>query len=221
MTFLQILSLVGIDILLSGDNAVIIALTARNVPKHLQKKVIFYGMLGAILLRIIAATVIIQFLEFPFVQAVGGIILLRIAYHLIVQKNEEQTNIKSSDRVWGAIKIIAISDLAMSIDNVIALTSVAKGITPIIFGILVSIPIIIVGSQYLLVWMEKYPVIIYAGAGLLSYAAGKMIIGDLGLASYISTLPPFTFTFIPIAAAILVVFAGYIRNSIKEVNITL
>jgi len=221
MTLLQILSLVGIDILLSGDNAVIIALAARNVPKHLQKKVIFYGMLGAILLRIIAATVIIQFLEYPFIQAVGGIILLRIAYHLIVQKNDEQTNIKSSDRVWGAIKIIAISDLAMSIDNVIALTSVAKGITPIIFGILISIPIIIVGSRYLLVWMEKFPIIIYVGAGLLSYAAGKMIIGDLGLAYYTSTLPPITFTVIPIAAAILVVFAGYIRNSIKEVNITI
>ncbi|WP_077212036.1 YjbE family putative metal transport protein [Bacillus dakarensis] len=221
MTLLQILSLVGIDILLSGDNAVIIALAARNVPKHLQRKVIFYGMLGAIVLRIIAATVIIQFLEYPFVQAVGGIILLRIAYHLIVQKNEEQTNIKSSDRVWGAIKIIAISDLAMSIDNVIALTSVAKGITPIIFGILISIPIIIVGSRFLLVWMEKYPIIIYVGAGLLSYAAGKMIIEDSGLASYISTLTPFYLTALPIVMAILLVAAGYVRNSIKEVNITL
>mgnify|MGYP001287658925 CR=1 FL=1 len=221
MSLLEVLSLVGIDILLSGDNAVVIALAARSVPKNLQKRVIFLGMLGAIILRILAATLIINFLEYSFVQAVGGIILFRIAYQLIVQKNEELDHIKSSDRVWGAIQIIAISDLAMSIDNVIALTSVAKGIEPILLGILISIPIIILGSRFLMMLMEKYPVIIYIGSGLLAYAAGTMIIEDKGLTFLTTSISDSLYLWIPILMAILLVTAGFIRNQIREINISL
>ncbi|WP_338473014.1 YjbE family putative metal transport protein [Niallia sp. XMNu-256] len=221
MSLLEIAALIGIDILLSGDNAVIIALAASKVPKHLQGRVIFWGMFGAISLRIIAATVIIGFLEFPFVQAVSGVILFRIAYQLIVQKNEDQGHVKPSDSFWGAIQIIAISDLAMSIDNVIALTSVADGMKPLIWGILISIPIIIFGSRYLIILMEKFPIIIYVGAGFLAYAAGKMIIEDNGLTSLFNVIPSSYHLWIPMIMAIFLVTIGFIRNNLKKISIYL
>lgn len=221
MTFLEILSLVGIDILLSGDNAVVIALAASRVPKHLQRKVVFCGMLGAIVLRILAATLLINFLQYSFVQAVGGIILFRIAYQLIVQKNEEESAIKESNSFWGAIQIIAISDLAMSIDNVIALTTVAEGIMPIFLGILISIPILIFGSRFLIGLMDKYRIIIYVGAGMLAFAAGKMILEDKGLRFLTEAIPNPYHLWIPISMAILLVAMGLVRNSIKEITINL
>jgi YjbE family integral membrane protein len=221
MSLVQILSLVGIDILLSGDNAVVIALAASSVPSHLQRRAIIGGMLGAIVLRILAATILIEFLEYSFVQAVGGAILLRIAYQLIIQNNEEQQDIKTSHRLWGAIRIIAISDLAMSLDNVIALSSVARGIFPIFLGILISIPIIIIGSRLLMLLMEKFPLIIYVGSGFLAYAAGKMIIGDKGLTFLTNEISDSYQMGIPIVIAIVLVTIAFVRNNIKEVNITL
>lgn len=221
MSLLEILALIGIDILLSGDNAVVIALAASKVPKHLQNRVIFFGMFGAILLRILAATLIINFLEYSFVQLIGGIILLRIAYQLIVQSNEDQSNVKASNTIWGAIQIIAISDLAMSIDNVIALTSVSTGITPIVWGILISIPIIIFGSRYLLILMEKFTIITYTGGGLLAFAAGKMIMEDKGLTFLIDVIPNVYLIWIPIVMASVIVAIGFVRNSIKGVSINL
>jgi len=218
MSVWEILGLIGIDLLLSGDNAVVIALAASRVPKHLQKRVIFLGMFGAILLRIIAATVIIRFLEFPFVQAVGGIILFRISYHLMVQKEEEPGEIKAKDSIWGAIQIIAISDLAMSIDNVIALTSVAEGIMPVILGILISIPIIILGSKFLIALMEKYPIIIYVGAGFLAFAAGKMILEDKGLTFITNEIPSALHLWIPIIMALVLVLIGFLRNNLKRIS---
>ncbi|MDQ0199229.1 YjbE family putative metal transport protein [Neobacillus ginsengisoli] len=221
MSWLQVLSLIGIDILLSGDNAIVIALAASHVPKHLQGKAIMGGMLGAIILRIVAATFVIKFLEYPFVQAVGGVILLRIAYYLIVQRDEEQLDIKASDRIWLAIRIIAISDLAMSIDNVIALASVARGIFPIVMGIIISIPIIILGSRLLMMLMDKFPIIIYAGSAFLTFAAGKMIIEDKGLTFLTNDIPESYQLVIPIAMAIILITAAFVKNNIKEINITL
>lgn len=220
MSLLEILAVVGIDILLSGDNAVIIALAARQLPAHLQKRVIFYGMLGAILLRILAATLLINLLDVSFVQAIGGIILFRIAYQLIVQRSEEH-DIKSSTHFWGAVQIIIISDLAMSFDNIIALSSVAHGVTPIILGILISIPIIIFGSQFLLKVIEKFPFIIYVGSGLLIFAAGKMILNDKGMDFFMNAIPEFYYLWIQIALAVLVVAIGFVRNRIKDISINL
>jgi YjbE family integral membrane protein len=220
MSLLQILSLIGIDILLSGDNAVVIALAASSVPKHLQGRAIIGGMLGAIVLRILAATLLIKFLEYSFVQAVSGAILIRIAYQLIVQKAEEQKDVKASDQIWGAIRIIAISDITMSIDNIIALSSVSKGVLPILLGIIVSIPIIILGSRFLMMLMEKLPVIIYVGAGLLTFAASKMIIGDKGL-TFLTNQIPDSYLFVgPFLLAILLIIIAFIKNSIKEIYIS-
>jgi YjbE family integral membrane protein len=219
MNLMQILSLVGIDILLSGDNAVVIALAASSVPKHLQGRAIFGGMLGAIVLRILAAAVLIKFLQYSFVQAIGGLILLRIAYHLIVQKDEEQQDAPVSKRIWSAIRIIAIADFTMSIDNVIALSSVARGILPIFMGIIVSIPIIILGSRFFMMLMEKFPVIIYVGSGFLAFAAGKMIIEDKGLTFLTNQISDSYNFVIPLVLAIVLLAGGFVKNYIKEVKI--
>ncbi|CRK81957.1 YjbE family putative metal transport protein [Neobacillus massiliamazoniensis] len=219
MNLMQILSLVGIDILLSGDNAVVIALAASSVPKHLQGRAIFGGMLGAIVLRILAAAVLIKFLQYSFVQAIGGLILLRIAYHLIVQKDEEQQDAPVSKRIWSAIRIIAIADFTMSIDNVIALSSVARGILPIFMGIIVSIPIIIIGSRFFMMLMEKFPVIIYVGSGFLAFAAGKMIIEDKGLTFLTNQISDSYNFVIPLVLAIVLLAGGFVKNYIKEVKI--
>jgi YjbE family integral membrane protein len=219
MDLMQILSLVGIDILLSGDNAVVIALAASSVPKHLQGRAIFGGMLGAIVLRILAAAVLIKFLQYSFVQAIGGLILLRIAYHLIVQKDEEQQDAPVSKRIWSAIRIIAIADFTMSIDNVIALSSVARGILPIFMGIIVSIPIIILGSRFFMMLMEKFPVIIYVGSGFLAFAAGKMIIEDKGLTFLTNQISDSYNFVIPLVLAIVLLAGGFVKNYIKEVKI--
>ncbi|WP_284037607.1 TerC family protein [Neobacillus sp. 114] len=222
MTVLQILSLIGIDILLSGDNAVVIALAASKVPPHMRNRAIFGGTLMAIVLRIVAATVLIQFLDLPFVQLVGGLILLRISYNLIAQKEEDDPNIKPSDKVWGAIKTIAIADFAMSIDNVIALSSVAEGILPIAVGIAISIPIIIFGSKLLTSLMERYPIIVYAGAGLLTYAAGKMMVEDKGLEKFHILIPDSLHLVVPIAMAIILVVAVFVKNNMaKEAKATI
>ncbi|MEH7334806.1 YjbE family putative metal transport protein [Neobacillus drentensis] len=222
MTVLQILSLIGIDILLSGDNAVVIALAASKVPQHLRNRAIFGGTLMAIVLRILAATVLIQFLGIPFVQLVGGLILLRISYNLIAHKEEENANIKPSDQVLAAIKTIAIADFAMSIDNVIALSSVAEGILPIAIGILISIPIIIFGSKLLTSLMERFPIIVYAGAGLLTFAAGKMMVEDKGLEKVHILIPESLHLVIPIAMAIILVVAVFVKNNMgKEAKATI
>ncbi|WP_066060109.1 YjbE family putative metal transport protein [Robertmurraya korlensis] len=220
MDLIEILAVIGIDILLSGDNAVIIALSVRKLPIHLQNKVIFWGMLGAIVLRIIAATLIVNILEYSFIQAIGGIILCGIAFQMMVQKEETQ-NIQTSNHFWGAIKVIAISDLTLSIDNVIALASVSKGITAIILGIFISIPIIIFGSKFLLRLMERFPIIIYVGSGLLVFAACKMILEDRGIKFLVNYIPEFYNFWIAIGLGITSVFIGLIRNKIKDISISL
>ncbi|KAB7667160.1 YjbE family putative metal transport protein [Bacillus sp. B1-b2] len=220
MSFYEILAVIGIDILLSGDNAIIIALAVRKLPPHLQKKVIFWGMLGAILLRILAATLIISIFHYPLIKAIAGIVLIVIAYQMMVQKDETH-NIKSSNHFFGAIRIIAISDLALSIDNVIALTSVSNDIMPIITGIIISIPIIIFGSQFLLKLMDKFKIIIYIGSGLLVFAAAKMIIGDKGMEFIANAIPDSYHIGLSIIIAMLTVLFGFIRNKIKGISISL
>lgn len=177
-------------------------------------------MFFAILLRIVAATLIISVLEYSFVQAIAGITLIFIAYGMMVEKNESQS-IKSSNRFFEAIRIIAISDLALSIDNVIALTSVSDNILPIITGIIISIPIIIFGSKFLSKLMEKFRIIIYTGSGLLIFAASNMILGDKGMVLFVNSIPYSYHLWISIIISISIVVFGYVRNKIKNIIITI
>lgn len=213
-----LMKVIMVDLILSGDNAVVIALAARNIPAEHQKKAIFWGTFGAIVLRLIFAAIIVWLLRIPLISAIGGILLVRIAYNLLAGKDKEHK--AGGTTVASAVKTIIIADAVMSLDNVLALAGVAHGFLPILIGILISIPIIIWGSQLILRVMEKFPIIIYAGAGLLAYTAGEMIVGDQKVDEFLHSIAPnlkqIIHVGLPIALVIIVVGIGYLKRSKKN-----
>lgn len=218
MSIATLLKVIGIDLVLSGDNAVVIAMAARNVPVEHRKKAIFWGTAGAILLRLVFAAVIVWLLKIPYLAALGGLALIHIAYKLLVSKEKEHKD--GGSTVWSAVKTIIIADAVMSLDNVLALAGVAHGFFPILVGILISIPIIIWGSQLILTLMEKFPIIIYGGAGLLAYTAGEMILKDGKVHSFLEANIPnavsLLHTLVPIVITVLVVGIGYLKRINKQ-----
>jgi YjbE family integral membrane protein len=180
-----------IDILLGGDNAVVIALACRGLPPKQRKMGIIYGTAGAIVLRVILIAFALALLSVPYLKLVGGLLLIWIGVKLLVPHDEdEHANINPSDKLWGAVKTVIIADLVMSVDNVLAIAGAAESagthqLPLVIFGLLVSIPIIVAGSQIVLKLMDRFPVIITFGAMLLGWIAGQMISTDPGLKDYI------------------------------------
>jgi YjbE family integral membrane protein len=173
--------IIMIDILLGGDNAVVIALACRKLPAHQRTKGILWGTAGAILLRVILIAFALTLLQVPFLKLVGAALLLWIGVKLLAPQDEdEHGNIEGSDKLWSAVKTVIIADLVMSVDNVIAIAGAATGageqhqLPLVIFGLLVSVPIIIWGSQLVLKLMDRFPIIITAGGMLLGWIAGTM-----------------------------------------------
>ena len=182
-----------IDILLGGDNAVVIALACRGLPPKQRRMGIIYGTAGAIVLRVILIAFALALLSVPYLKLVGGALLIWIGIKLLVPHEDgDHANITPSDKLWGAVKTVIIADLVMSVDNVLAIAGAAQGagqhqLVLVIFGLLVSIPIIVAGSQIVLKLMDRFPLIITLGAMLLGWIAGQMIFTDPGLQPY---LPP-------------------------------
>lgn len=209
---IALLKIVAIDIILSGDNAVIIAMATRKLPKGQQNKAIFWGTAGAVILRILFAAVIVFLLEIPFVKIIGGMLLLWIAYKVLVE-GEEETNIESSNRLSKAIWTIIMADAVMSLDNVVAVAGASHGhIGMIAFGVAISIPIMIFGSKAIVRAMEKYSWIAYAGSGILAWTAGEMIFKDKQLLDMLQLSHGLaTYAIIGVLTA-LVLIAGYLKN---------
>jgi YjbE family integral membrane protein len=180
-----------IDILLGGDNAVVIALACRGLPPKQRKLGIIYGTLGAIVLRVILIAFALALLSIPYLKLVGGLLLVWIGVKLLVPHEDEgHGEIGASDKLWGAVKTVIVADLVMSVDNVLAIAGAAQGagqhqLPLVIFGLLVSIPIIVAGSQIVLKLMDRFPLIITLGAMLLGWIAGQMIYTDPGLKDYV------------------------------------
>jgi YjbE family integral membrane protein len=175
---IALLKIVAIDIILSGDNAIVIAMATKKLPKELQNKAIFWGTAGAVILRILFAAIIVYLLKIPYVHLIGGLLLLWIAYQVLVE-GEEDTNIKSHSGLKQAITTIIIADAAMSLDNVVAVAGAAHGhIGMIALGVFISIPIMIFGSKFIVKVLEKYRWIAYVGSGILAWTAGEMVVGD-------------------------------------------
>jgi YjbE family integral membrane protein len=179
---LGLLNICIINIILSGDNAVVIALASRNLPGKQRKLAIFWGSAGAIILCVVLAVVVVYLLRIPFLQTIGGLLLIWIGIKLLTDEEDEE-ELEASSNMMTAIKTIIIADLITSLDNVLAVAEASKGnYLLLIFGLAISIPIIIVGSQ-LLVWlMKKAPAFIYFGAGLIAWTAGEMINTDKKIA---------------------------------------
>jgi YjbE family integral membrane protein len=181
------LEIIVINILLSGDNAVVIALACRNLPHNQRRWGIVWGATGAIVLRIILTFFAISLLNLPWLKIIGGLLLLWIGVKLIADDDEDGHEVKASDQLLSAVRTIIIADLVMSLDNVIGVAAAAKGsLVLLIFGLVVSIPLVIVGSQLIMKAIERFPILVMAGGGLLGYVAGEMAVTDTAIADWIN-----------------------------------
>jgi len=186
--------IIMIDVLLGGDNALLIALACRNLPAHQRRLGILWGTAGAIVLRVILISVAVALLDIPLLKLIGGLMLLWIGIKLIAPRPDAggHGEIRASDKLWVAIKTIIIADFVMSLDNVIAIAGAAEQANPsqrtglIIFGLLVSVPFIVFGSQMILKLLDRFPVIVLLGGALLGWIAGGLIIGDNVLEGLVS-----------------------------------
>lgn len=187
LNWIAVGQIILIDILLGGDNAILIALACRNLPPQQRMRGVVWGTIGAIVIRLVLVSFAVALLDVPYLKLVGGLLLLWIGVKLLMQDDGDNDDIEGSDRLFTAIKTIIIADLVMSIDNVIAVSSAAEHaggehqMLLVVFGILVSIPIIVSGSTMVLKVMERFPVIVTLGAALLGYLGGAMIFSDAGL----------------------------------------
>lgn len=183
---ISILQIIAIDLVLGGDNAIVIALACKNLPEKQRKLGIFYGALGAIVLRVIMVFFASALLLISGLKIIGGILLFWIGIKLILDSKKENTlNINQGNNLFEAIKTIIIADFVMSLDNSVAIAGAADGnIYLVIFGLLLSVPIIIWGSNIILKLIDKYPIIIYLGSALLGWIAGDMIQTDIFTTTY-------------------------------------
>lgn len=198
--WLAVGQIIMIDILLGGDNAVVIALACRQLPPNLRIKGILWGTAGAIVLRVILIAFALTLLQIPYLKIVGAVLLLWIGVKLLAPQDEdEHSNIQASDKLWAAVKTVIVADLVMSIDNVIAIAGAATGaggqhqLPLVIFGLVVSIPIIIWGSQLVLKLMDRFPLIIAVGGMLLGWIAGTMAHSDPAVQGLIPQSGPWNY----------------------------
>jgi len=172
-------SIIVIDIVLAGDNAIVIALAARNLPPALQKKAIVWGTVGAIVVRTLMTLAVVWLLKIPGLMLVGGLALLWIAYRLLTAEEDDHGGGSANTSFIAAIKTIVIADAVMGVDNVLAVAGAAHGsFLLVVLGLLISVPIMVWGSRLILRLMERYPAIIYIGAGVLVVTSVKMVVGE-------------------------------------------
>lgn len=207
LLFLQIMM---INIVLSGDNAVVIAMASRNLPSHQRKKAVWWGVFGAIALRLVLTVIAVTLLRIPYIQALGSFLLLWIAIKLLIDDNHH-ANIRQASTLGKAIWTIIVADFVMSLDNVLAIAAKANNnMTVVILGIGLSIPLIIWGSTIVMKLLRKYPVLIYLGAGILGYTAGEMFIHDQKVVEYVIQYTPMLQWFIPVFTTAAVIMIGWL-----------
>lgn len=185
--WIGLLKIIWINIILSGDNAVVIALAARSLPAEQQKKAILFGSGAAVVLRIGLTVVAAKLLELSYLQLVGGILLLWVGTQLLHEEDEGDDGESEKAGLWVAIRTILIADLVMSLDNVIAVAAAAKGSMPLlILGLAISIPLVVFGSKMMIKLMDRFPIIIWLGAGLIGWVGGETIVSDVALKSFVA-----------------------------------
>ncbi|MBU3158527.1 YjbE family putative metal transport protein [Clostridium frigoris] len=214
-----VLQITILDLTLSGDNIGVIALATKNLSPKFAKKASFIGIAGAIGLRVLFACIITQIMAIQWlpIKLVGGIVLVKITWDFIKPESKEvECNVKKADRFWGAVAVIIIADISMSLDNVIAIASTADGnVLLIVIGILINIPIIFYGSQFVANLMNDHPIVIFIGGAILAHTSFKMILEDnitikyLGLSNTVSVIIPWVF-------AIGVLLYGYLAIKRSE-----
>ena len=214
--FVSILQIIAIDIILGGDNAIVIALACKNLPEKQRKLGIFYGALGAIVLRVIMVFFATTLLMVPSLKIIGGLLLFWIAVKLILDSNKTNVvNISQEKNLIDAVKTIIIADFIMSLDNSVAIAAAANGnMYLVVFGLLLSIPIIIWGSSLILKFIDKYPIIIYLGSALLGWIAGDMIQTDILIKSNFDLIG--NSILLPFAGSAFVLISGFLFKSLNK-----
>ncbi len=219
MNWAAVVQIIIIDILLGGDNAVVIALACRNLPAHQRSKGILWGTVGAIVLRVILIAFAVALLQVPFLKLAGGALLVWIGMKLLAPGDEdEHGNLEGAGNLIGAIKTVIVADLVMSVDNVIAIAGAAQQADPdhqmglVIFGLLVSIPLIVWGSQLVLKLIDRFPLVVLAGGALLGWIAGGMMITDIAVVERIGEPSSVLKYAASAAGALLVVVLGEIAK---------
>jgi len=203
--WIGLVKIIWINIILSGDNAVVIALAARSLPAHQQKKAVFFGSGAAVVLRILLTVVAAWLLALPYLQIAGGLLLLWIGVQLLGDEDDGEGESKEYGSMLAAVRTILIADLIMSLDNVIAVAAAAKGnMLLLVLGLLISIPLVIFGSTLMIKLMERFPIIVVIGAGLIGWVGGETIVSDTALQGFLQTNPWMHYVGAAIGAAIVV-----------------
>ena len=207
-----LLSIVMIDLVLAGDNAIVIGMSAKNLPEHHRKKAIIWGTVGAVVVRVLATLAIVWLLKIPGLQLVGGIILIGIAYKLLINESDVEGH-KASTNLWGAIGTIIVADTIMGLDNVLAVAGAAHGsFLLVVIGLIISVPIMVWGSTMFIKLIDKFPIIIYIGSAVLAFTAAKMITHEKFLKGFFDDNPIIAYGMM-ILVVIGVVMAGRYKNN--------
>lgn len=211
-----LVSIIFIDLVLAGDNAIVIGMAARRLSPAQQRRAIFWGTFGAVGIRIVATVLVVELLKIPGLQLVGGLLLVWIAYKLLVS-DESHKDIKAKDSLLAAIRTIIIADAAMGLDNVIAVAGAAHGDTLlVVIGLLISVPIVVWGSTLFITLVNKFPPIVYVGSGVLAYTAAKMITHEPFVKSWFAS--PFIYWGFVVIVTAAVLAAGKWRNAKISAN---
>ncbi|QKM62243.1 hypothetical protein DCO16_03610 [Polynucleobacter antarcticus] len=212
-----LLAIIVIDLVLAGDNAIVIAMAARNLPPHLQKKAIIWGAVGAIAVRSFMTLIVVYLLGIPGLMFIGGALLVWIAYKLLKPAaNEGAGQDHAANTFWGAMKTIVIADAVMGLDNVLAVAGAAGGsYLLVVIGLLISIPIVVWGSTLILKLVDRYPSIIYFGAAVLAFTAGKMMTSEPMVQAWLDSVS-MSLEYVVQAVVILgVLVAGYAQSKVS------
>jgi YjbE family integral membrane protein len=213
--WLPLLEIIWIDILLSGDNAVVIALACRSLPEGQRRLGVILGSGAAVALRVVFTVLVVELLGLPFVKIVGGVLLLWIAVSLAFAEQPEK-EIAPANTLWSAIRIIAVADAVMSLDNMIAVAAAAKGSKLLILlGLALTIPLLVFGSTLVLALLTRFPILVWAGAALLGWIAGNLIGADPDLAAWLRVRWPGFDTWDGPAGAVFVTVIAWLRRRHK------
>ncbi len=211
--WIGLMKIIWINIILSGDNAVVIALAARSLPPHQQQKAIMFGSGAAVVLRIVLTLVAVQLLALSYLQIVGGLLLLWIGVQLLSEEEEGDEGDTEQSSLMTAIRTILIADIVMSLDNVIAVAAAAKGSTTLlIIGLAISIPLVIFGSTLMIKLMERFPIIVTLGAALIGWVGGETIISDVALKPWLEANPSMHFIFAAVGAILVVGIGKFLQS---------
>jgi YjbE family integral membrane protein len=177
--FSGLMAIVLLDLVLAGDNAIVIALAARNLPKRLQNKAVFWGTFGAVAVRVLLTGLVVYLLALPGLMLLGGLVLLPIAWKLLLPNADAGHEVSAAASFWAALRTIIVADALMGLDNVLAIAGASGGhMALVVIGLAISVPLVVWGSTLLLKWIERFPVIVYIGAGAIAWTSARMIAHD-------------------------------------------